>query len=171
MDEIQFKISLNLFISVIEKKDIESLKIILKNIYYDNNFIYSMLYASKFKISYSNTQLKSILHKEINKIELNRLTKDQKYKAIALALKTNYEDLLKLLIYKDIIIKYEKRYYPLSLICPEKNVDAEVVRLFMEYTDRNNIILDLNTKDEKGVYPLLLASDKANCKIVNGICR
>jgi len=109
MDNFQFKISLKLFNSIIENEDIKSIKIILNNIYYDNVFIISMLFAYKNKINFTDTQLKNTCHKEINRIGLNQLTGDQKYKALKFAFENEYEDLVKILMINDITINCEKK--------------------------------------------------------------
>jgi len=163
-DGIQFKFSSDLFISIIENNDMEFLKIILNNIFYDNNFILSMLYSCKFKNGYSDIQLKKLLFTQINKIGLSKLTGKQKLKALKFSFENSYDDLIKVLITNNIIIKNGKCYYPLYLTYTN---NIEMTQLLMKYTDKNHIILELNEKSkEYGYYPLLSACSHNNIEMV-----
>ncbi|OUM58191.1 hypothetical protein PIROE2DRAFT_16617, partial [Piromyces sp. E2] len=132
-DGIQLKITPELLILLIENNDIEALKLIFENNYYNNNFIKSMLYNYKFKNKISDKNLKNIINNEINNFCLNKLNKEQKCRALALAAKNKYEKLMKILILSDITVENGKKYY--SFLYAFKFNTTE-------YVDINDIIND-----------------------------
>jgi len=46
--------------------------------------------------------------------------------------------------------KNDKGYYPFLLACNKNNI--EMIHLLKDYADKNNIILELNEKDQYGNY-------------------
>ena len=124
-DGIHLKINVNLLNLLIRNNDIELLNIIYNNIFYDNNFIKSMLHAYKFKIGHSDKIMKNIYNNEINKFCFNQLNREQKYRILALASKNKYEDLMKTFIINDITIENGKKYYPFIYASNKNNYDNE----------------------------------------------
>ena len=56
------------------------------------------------------------------------------------------------------INKEDNDWYPLLLAIDDINI--EIVRLLIDYANKNDIILKLNEKTSSGWYPLLLAISK-----------
>ena len=55
--------------------------------------------------------------------------------------------------------------YPLMEACFQNNM--ECVRLLIEYANKNNVILDLNGKENKyGEYPLLMAFEYCSIELI-----
>jgi len=164
---IQFKISSYLLVSIINNKDLESLKLILENIFCDNNYIKSMLYAYKFKDRHSVNYIDKIIYNQLksNNNDLSQLNNEQKYRALTLAFEHKYEYLVNLLIFIDVKFKGGKKYYPLLWVFIENN-NIEMVQLLIEYANKNDIILELNNKNNDGYYPILLACYENNNKMV-----
>jgi len=161
-DGIQFKITSSLLISIIEKEDIESLKLIVENIVYNNNYIKLLLYTYKFKTHLSNKKLENIFLGEINKICLNKLSSVKKNKVLKFSLKSNYEDFVKLFLLVNMKMKNGKRYYPLCDIF----FDYETIKLLMEYAFRNDVFLEVNEKNNDGDNPLSFACLNNNIEMV-----
>jgi len=163
-DDIQIKFTSDLIISFLERNDIKSLKLTIKNIIYDNNFIKSLLYAYKYNISYSNEKITDIYCHEINKINFNQLNNDKKYKIIKFAFENDYEVLEKILLIIDTKIKKRKGDYLLSVVC--KNYDIEIFKLLIQFATKSGIILELNEKNNNGSYPLYDACFTNNVEMV-----
>ncbi|OUM63345.1 hypothetical protein PIROE2DRAFT_10130 [Piromyces sp. E2] len=158
-------------LSIIENKDMESLKLLCEYFFCDNNFIKAMIYAYKFKSQYIFNDLDNIMLKEIGKFGLNQLSMWQKYCALALALENRYDYLVEIIVLMDIKIKNNKRTYPLFWLCNDNhdnyNKIIEMVQLLIEYTNNNGIILDLNEKYDDGWYPFLWACNENKIKMVH----
>ena len=107
-NDINFKVSLEFLMSIIENKDIISLKLILNNYLYNNNTIQSFLFLYKNRLIYINNNnnnnhllnadIKNVFHNEKSNINLNTLTKDKKYSPLSYACQNGNENIVKLLI-------------------------------------------------------------------------
>jgi len=53
---------------------------------------------------------------------------------------------------------------PLLVAIINKNI--EIVKLLIDYSNKNNIVLELNEQDYKGLYPLLFATKIKNTEMV-----
>ncbi|OUM58897.1 hypothetical protein PIROE2DRAFT_64118 [Piromyces sp. E2] len=156
MNDIKFDITSDLLISMIQRNDINSLNIIFDNILYDNDFIKRLLYIYKRKYCLTNTEIENICLDDINKINLNELTKDNEYTPLLFACEKEKEEIVEYLIENgaDIDKGNNTGDTPLIISCKKGNDNI------VNYLINNGA--NINKENEDGDTPLMIAFNKEN---------
>eukprot|EP00833_Pecoramyces_ruminatium_P013063 jgi/Orpsp1_1/1187095/evm.model.d7180000055344.1 len=132
-NKVPFKISSDLLIAIIEKKDIRLLKLILDNFIFNNNeFIISVLNIYKNKKKYSKKKWKELISNEINKIGINQLNTSKEYSPLTFACEKGYQDIVEILIKYGANVDTEDKKGDTPLIIACKNNYNNIVKILIK---------------------------------------
>jgi len=160
VENIQFKITTDLFKGMIEANDLETLKLLLERLVYDNKFILCMLHCYQLKKPLSHHQWKSMLREEMTRVGLNAKDKEGQY-PLLLVCKEKYESIFNLLVKQTIThgvleLNAKNNYGQYPLLELGFKGTYGMMKTLLDYANQHHLVLKVNEKDQEGYYPLLI---------------